>query len=156
MKDFVSLNIHEDTPYALNKYLSYDTLSPKYQAYVVVFSSTTEPKNYSEAMQDPRWVQAMKEEITALENNNTWQIVQLPKEKSTIGCKWIYKIKYKANEEIKRFKARLVAKGYSKKEGINYQETFSPVVKIVTVRTVSLAASKKCHIHQMDVYNAFL
>ena len=67
------------------------------------------------------------------------------------------KIKYKATRDIDRFKARLVVKGYCKTEGIDYQETFSSVVKMVTLRTVfPIALTKQWHIHQMDVYNAFL
>ncbi|XP_075096344.1 uncharacterized protein LOC107777081 [Nicotiana tabacum] len=138
MKDFVSLNIHRDEPYAINNYLGYDQLSPKYQSYMSVFSSVIEPANYSEVVKDPRWVEAMNEEIKALENNNTWEIVTLPEGKKPIGCKWIFKIKYKATGEIERFKARLVAKGYSQKEGIDYQKIFSPVVKMVTIRTIWL------------------
>lgn len=85
---------------------------------------------------DPRWVETMQTEISALNNNHTWDIVILPKGKPPIGCKWIFKIKYKVSGEVERFKARLVAKGYSQKEGIDYQKTFSPVIKMKTVRTV--------------------
>ena len=85
----------------------------------------------------------MQSEIQALQEN-TWKIVQLPVDKKVIGCKWVYKIKYNANGEVKRFKARLVAKGYNQREGLDYQETFSPVVKMVTVRVVISLATAQC------------
>ncbi|XP_071699438.1 uncharacterized mitochondrial protein AtMg00810-like [Rutidosis leptorrhynchoides] len=77
----------------------------------------------------------MNLEIEALNRNNTWEITDLPDDRKPVGCKWIYRIKYKANGDIEWFKARLVTKGYSKKEGIDYEETFSPVVKHVTSRS---------------------
>ena len=84
----------------------------------------------------------MQSEVAALEQNNTWAIVELPSSKHPIGSKWVYKVKLKANGEVERYKARLVAKGYNQQEGLDYHETFSPVAKMVTVRTViSVAAS---------------
>ncbi|XP_070034412.1 uncharacterized protein [Nicotiana tomentosiformis] len=78
-------------------------------------------------------------------------------DKKAIGCKCVYEIKYKANGEVERFKSRLVAKRYNQKEGLNYQETFFLIVKMVTVRSIiSLAASRHWTVHHMDVYNAFL
>ncbi|XP_039050885.1 uncharacterized mitochondrial protein AtMg00810-like [Hibiscus syriacus] len=78
----------------------------------------------------------MKEEIDALESNNTWFVVTLPLGKVPIGCKWVYKIKYKANGDVEHFKARLVAKGFNQREEVNFVNTFSSVAKLVTARTV--------------------
>lgn len=77
MKDFVSLNVHESVPYAIAKYVSYSGLSSQYQDYLAAFFSIVEHATYAEARQDPRWVDAMKVEIEALESNHTWDIVSL-------------------------------------------------------------------------------
>ncbi|XP_052732844.1 uncharacterized mitochondrial protein AtMg00820-like [Vigna angularis] len=118
---------------------------------------TKEPKSYSEAKGMTEWVEAMQREIKALQDNDTWVITQLPPGKATIGCKWVYKTKFKADGSIERYKARLVAKGYTQQEGIDYLDTFSPVAKLTTVRLlIALAASNNWFLHQLDVDNAFL
>lgn len=86
MKDFVSLNIHANTPYAL-KYIGYQGLSYSHQAFIAALSSVSEPSTYSQTIKDPRWVIVMQEEIKALENNHTREIVSLPHNKKPIGCK---------------------------------------------------------------------
>lgn len=120
-------------------------------------SEEIEPSNYSEAVNDPRWQKAMEIELHALMENRTWDIVPLPSHRKPIGCKWVYKIKYKADGSVERYKARLVAKGFTQREGFDYHETFSPVAKDVTVRTfLAIAAFRDWSLHQMDVHNAFL
>jgi len=99
----------------------------------------------------------MQRELDALESNETWSLMDSPPGKRPIGCKWVFKVNHKPDDTIDRYKARLVAKGYTQTEGIEYFETFSPVVKITTIRFIlSLASAKGWIIHQLDVNNAFL
>ena len=89
--------------------------------------------------------------------NETLKLVPLPKGKNVIGCKWVYKTKFKSDGAIEKFKARLVAKGFNQKEGVDYENNFSPIIKMNTFRIILyLAASLGWHIHQIDVKNVFL
>jgi hypothetical protein len=93
----------------------------------------------------------------ALEKNKTWELVQLPEGKKAVGCKWIFTVKHTPEGKVERYKARLVAKGYSQTYGIDYDETFAPVAKMGTVRTlISCAVNFGWTFHQLDVKNAFL
>jgi histone deacetylase 1/2 len=110
-----------------------------------------------EALQDQRWVQAMDSEYHALMKNKTWHLVPPPAKKNIIGCKWVFKIKRKVDGSIDRYKGRLVAKGYKQWYIINYEDTFSPVVKAATIHLIlSIVVSKGWLLRQLDVQNAFL
>ncbi|GJR81314.1 ribonuclease H-like domain-containing protein [Tanacetum coccineum] len=98
--------------------------------WVSAVNKNCEPKTFFEASKFSYWTDAMNSEMDALLRNDTWDIVDLPKDRKAIGSKWIFKIKYKSSGEIDRYKARLVAQGFVQNEGIDYEETFSPVVKM--------------------------
>jgi len=104
---------------------------------------TEEPKTFKEASKSSKWIRAMEEEINALEQNQTWDLVPKPKNVKPISCKWVYKLKHHPDGSIERYKARLVARGFSQQYGLDYDETFSTVAKLTTIRVLlALAASK--------------
>ncbi|KAL0395458.1 UNVERIFIED_CONTAM: Retrovirus-related Pol polyprotein from transposon RE1 [Sesamum latifolium] len=103
------------------------------------------------------WENTVAEELNALEQNHTWDLVDLPNGQRAIGCKWVFKVKLKPDGSVDRYKARLVAKGYNQVEGVDYIDCFSPVAKAVTVRTLlTVASGFAWPIHQIDINNAFL
>ncbi|KAK2355223.1 hypothetical protein QL285_092651 [Trifolium repens] len=115
------------------------------------------PKNPVSALQDPNWKMAMDDEYNALIENKTWDLVPRPPDVNVIRSMWIFRHKERSDGSFERHKARLVGDGTGQQVGIDCGETFSPVVKPATIRTVlSIALSKSWHIHQLDVKNAFL
>lgn len=90
---------------------------------------------------NPAWVEAMKNEIEALEKNHTWELTEIPIRKKPIGCKWVCKVKWKAYGTMEKFKARLVAK--NQVEGIDYHASFSPIAKVVTIKVLFAIAATK-------------
>ncbi|GAB2287157.1 hypothetical protein Dimus_039808 [Dionaea muscipula] len=143
--------------YPISNYVCTSQLSKSNKAFVHLLSVVSIPNSLQEALDEPRWKAAMDEELSSLEKNATWRVVDLPADKKPVGCKWVYTVKHKADGTIDRYKARLVAKRYSQKYGVDYTETFAPVAKINTVRVLlSLAANLSWPLHQFDVKNAFL
>jgi hypothetical protein len=117
----------------------------------------TEPPNYTIASKIPKWRAAIASEFDALHWQHTWSLVPPCPDQNVIGCRRVYKIKRNTDGSISRYKARLVAKGFHQQAGVDFDETFSPVVKPPTVRIIlSLAAQNQWSLRQLDVSNAFL
>ncbi|KAJ9558499.1 hypothetical protein OSB04_013113 [Centaurea solstitialis] len=118
--------------------------------------TTLEPTTYTQAMKIPDWRKAMDSEFNALITNDTWELVP-PSSYTPISCKWLFRVKRNPDGSVAKYKARLVAKGFQQQYGKDYFDTFSPVTKPVTIRTVlSIALSKNWSLRQLDVNNAFL
>ncbi|KAJ8900220.1 hypothetical protein K2173_024860 [Erythroxylum novogranatense] len=118
---------------------------------------TEEPCTIAEALRLPQWRASATDEFNALVRNNTWDIVPASEAQNVVGCKWLFRIKQKSDGSIDKYKSRLVAKGFSQAPGIDYKETFSPVVKHSTIKVVlTIALANRWSLHQMDVNNAFL
>ncbi|GJY29287.1 ribonuclease H-like domain-containing protein [Tanacetum coccineum] len=152
--DFV---VESKVKYGLEIYVGYSKLDSEFFCFVTQLNKTREPKTYFEGSKYSHWTDAMNQEIDALLRNGTWELVELPEGRRAIGSKWIYKIKFRSSGEIDRYKARLVAQGFRQKEGIDHEETFSLVVKMVTVRCLlNIVVSMSWPVFQLDVNNAFL
>ncbi|CAL8134899.1 unnamed protein product [Prunus armeniaca] len=116
-----------------------------------------EPEKYEEAAQDQSWIKAMEDELSMIEKNGTWELVNIPSDKQVIGVKWVFKTKLNLDGLVQNNKARLVAKGYVQKPGIDYNETFAPVARLDTIKTlIALAAQKDWKLYQLEVKSAFL
>lgn len=145
------------TQHPIERFVSYHALSTPYKSFLSVLSSCSIPKTVADALADPQWKEAMLSEMDALERQHTWDLTDLPPAKHAVGCRWVFTVKYHPDGSIERYKARLVAKGYTQLYGVDYQETFSPVAKLTSVRVVlSIAANRGWNLYQLDVKNAFL
>ena len=131
--------------------------NPKYAMVVSASPTVLEPTCFSQAIKHVEWRDAMAAEFNALQVSGTWSLVPPQHSMNVLPNKWVFRIKRKSDGSIERYKARLVANGFHQQEGIDYAETFSPVVKHTTIRIViALAIHFKWSIRQLDVQNAFL
>lgn len=123
-------------------------------------TNQTDPETLHEALSAPdkeEWKAAIQSELDSLEASKTWELVPRPKDRKVIKCKWVFRKKYDENGHPQRYKARLVACGYSQVEGTYYKETFSPVVKLKSIRTLlAIAVERNWKIHQVDITAAYL
>ena len=136
---------------------------PDYYAEGAIIASNStfdELRSFQEAMSSPiktQWETAMELEMKSLSDNEVWELIELPKGCKLVGSKWVYKIKVDGDGYTERFNARLVAQGFTQTKGADYDETFSPVVRMESLqKVVGLAIQKKLKIHQLDVTTAFL
>ncbi|CAL2254960.1 unnamed protein product [Prunus armeniaca] len=136
-----SPDISKTSEYPIVNHVSTEKLYEPLKVFVHQLSAIHIPTKVTEALKDPKWVQAIKEEMKALEKNQTWTLKNLSRGKKT-----------NAYGSIERYKARLVAKGYTQTYGVDYEKTFAPVVKLNTVRVLlSLAVNLDWSLHQFDV-----
>ncbi|TYK10608.1 gag/pol protein [Cucumis melo var. makuwa] len=128
--------------------------------FIIPDDGIEDPLTFKQAMNDvdsDQWIKAMDLEMESMYSNSVWTLVDQPNDVRPIGCKWIYKRKRDQAGKVQTLKARLVAKGYTQKKGINYEETFSPLAMIKSIRILlSIATSYDYEIWQMDVKTAFL
>jgi len=135
--------------------LTYDGFVVHHYAYMVRVIQEVEPTCFKQALGNLKWDNALDEKMATLGANIIWELVVLPKDKKAIRCKWVYKVKHNADGSVSRYKARLVAKGYAQTYGIDYDETYSLIVKMIIVKVIiTMAIIKGWSLHQMDVKNA--
>lgn len=132
-------------------------VTPTFYYFMASLNLVPDHVSFQQAIQHPHWIEAMNQELTAVEGNKTWTVTTLPAGKKAIGCKCLYKTKYSPNGSIERYKSRLVVLGCKQVYSIDYSETFAPIAKLTTVcALLAIAAIREWHTLQMDVSNAFL
>ena len=121
---------------------------------------TANEPSYREALSSPtkgEWMDVVKDELSSMDKNFVWELVDLPPGRKAIRNKWVLKVKRKTNGSIDKYKARLVGKGFTQQEGIDYDETFSPVVRVASIRLILvIVAQLDLELYHMDVKTAFL
>lgn len=130
-----------------------------YHVYSVVEKEFFESKTYEKAVKCPenQWISTIQEELASIERNDTWELVDLPSRRNTIGSKWVFKLKNDESTENRTYKARLVAQGFSQKFGVDYDEVFAPVARSETLRVLlTVAGTKGFNLKQYDFKTAFL
>ena len=141
----------------ISSFCSYNHLSSHSYSFIASLDSISLPNIVREALSHPDWCSAIVEEMQALDDNGTWNLVQLPAEKKVIGCPWVFAIKVNPDGSVACLKARLMAKGYAQTYGVNYSDTFSPITTMTSVRlSISLATTYNWDLHQLDIKNVFL
>lgn len=124
---------------------------------VAMLFAEDDPVKFDEAVKHERWRKAMEAEIKSIEDNNTWELVELPVNAKVIGVKWVFKTKFNEKGDVDKFKARLVAKGFHQTQGVDFYEVFAPVARWDTIRLIlGAAARKRWNVFQLDVKSAFL
>lgn len=157
LQDYYCHSVISSTVHPISKFIFYGKLSIPYAAFLACLDSTKEPTSYTEAEKLQIWRDAMGVEFDSLEGTSTWEICSLPPDKTSIGCKWVFKIKYLPDGSVERYKARLVAKGYTQIEGVDYNDTFSHVAKLTSVKLLlGVSAIFGWSLSQLDISNAFL
>ena len=127
--------------YPIGNFVSYSSISPKYNRIIQAPMTVSIPKNVREAMASVEWNQAVNEEMEALKKNDTWEMGPLPIGKKVVGSRWVFTIKYHSEGSIAQYKTRLVAQGYTKSYGIDYVKTFAPIAKLNTIRVLFAIAA---------------
>ncbi|CAA7043466.1 unnamed protein product [Microthlaspi erraticum] len=157
LHDFHCYNNTSTILYPIINYVSYSLLSEPYFSFIHTITTTFVPKKYLDSKAYEVWCDSMKLEIDAMIRTRTWSILSLPPNKKAIVSKWVFTIKLHSDGSLERHKSRIVAKGYTQQEGLDYEETFSPVAKFTSVRMLLLLAAKlNWFVGQVDISNAFL
>ncbi|GAA0150838.1 transmembrane signal receptor [Lithospermum erythrorhizon] len=149
---------HRSVPAWFRDYqVNFASLSDHSTAYFSFLANIQEPHTYKQAIESREWVEVMHKELAALEANDTWEVVDLPPNHKPIGCKWVFRLKYKHDGSVDKYKARLVVKGFNQIEGMDYFDSFSSVAKTVTVRIIlAYVPANGWALHQLDINNAYL